>query len=106
MGEVDFHTPSLRSAGQGLTDAAGRVQREWQSLVSTVKGMGDMFGDDMVGSLIGMSYQAAHEMADESYTSAAEQLQYLGEGLNVMAEMYDRTEEANTTSMDQFGRAM
>jgi len=104
--EVEFHTPSLRSSGKGLSDAGGRVDQEWKGLKNTVQGMGDMFGDDMVSSLIQMTYQIAQEMADESYTSAGEQLKYLGEGLNVMADIYDKTEDATTQTFDRFGKAM
>lgn len=105
-GQLDFHTPSLRSSGQGLTDAAGRLQRGWQSMLSAVQGMGELFGDDLVSSLIGTSYQIAQQMAEESYGSAIAELQFFGEGLVVMADTYDGTEQGIKAGIDQIGRAM
>lgn len=103
---VEFHSASLRQGGHGLQDAASRLHAEWQALVATVQGMGQVFGDDMVSSLIGTSYQAAHQMADESYTSAAQGLHDFGEGLVVMADVYDRTEQATTDAATSVGRAV
>jgi hypothetical protein len=104
--EVQFHPPSLRGAGQELAAAAGRLQQEWQALLGAVRGMGEMFGDDMVSSLIGTSYQIAQEMAEESYTSAIQELRGIGDGLVVMAEVYDRTEQGITTGIDRLRGAM
>jgi hypothetical protein len=68
--------------------------------------MGEMFGDDMVSSLIGMSYGAAQDMAAESYASAADGLAGFGQGLAAMADVYEKVEDANTTTVDELGRAM
>jgi Excreted virulence factor EspC, type VII ESX diderm len=102
----DVHPPSLREAGQGLQDAAERVATAWQTLQGAVQGMGEMFGDDMVSSLIAMTYGAAQDMAAESYASAAEGLAGFGAGLSAMADVYETVEEANTATVDDLGRAM
>jgi enoyl-[acyl-carrier-protein] reductase (NADH) len=104
--QLQVHPPGLRRSGRSLQDVAERVASAWQDLQNTVHGMGEIFGDDMVSSLIGTSYQAAHEMANESYTSAAERLRDFGEGLVVMADVYDRTEQANTDASASLGRAV
>jgi hypothetical protein len=104
--EVDFDTQSLRSAGGGLTDVSTQLGQQWQALLANVKGMGELFGDDMVGSLIGMSYQIAEQMADESFSSAIEELQFFGEGLGVMADMYDMTEQGIGDNMDQISKEL
>lgn len=104
--QLEVHPPSLRQAGRGLQDVAGRLKSEWQNLHNTVQGMGEMFGDDMVSSLIGASYQAAHGMAQDSYTSAADGLADFGDGLVAMADVYDKVEDATTEASSQVGRAV
>jgi hypothetical protein len=68
--------------------------------------MGDIFGDDMVGSLIATSYQAAHEIANDSYTSVAEGFQDFAGGLQSMAATYADAEQRTTDDVRQVGRAI
>lgn len=104
--EFQVETTSLRGAGTGLTSAAERIQQQWEGLKSTVEGMGELFGDDMVGSLIGMSYGIAQQMADESFTSAIGELQFFGEGLGIMADAYEQTDQGVGTGMDQIRKEL
>lgn len=87
----------MRSASEALTSA-------WQALDSKVTGMGDIFGDDDVGGLIGMSYQAAHDIAAENMTSVIEALGGFGEGLDGMAAGYEENEAAVEQSFSKFER--
>lgn len=94
MGDsVEVTTSSLREAGQGLEEAAERLDRLWGEFTAQVQAMGDIFGDDMVGGLIAASYQAAHEIASSHYGSVVESLRGFHEGLSVVAEGYDRVEQ-------------
>lgn len=104
--ELDFNSESLRASGTGLSDTADQLGQRWQQHDADVKGMGEMFGDDMVGSLIGMSYQTAHEMAGESFTSAIDELGFHGEGLQVMADNYDYTEQGISADMDSISKEL
>jgi Protein of unknown function (DUF2580). len=104
--QLEVHPPSLRRAGKELQDVAGRLKTAWQDLQNTVQGMGELFGDDMVGSLIGTSYRSAHGMAHDSYTSAAEGLRDVGDGLVVMAEVYERAEQATIEESSTVGRSL
>lgn len=104
--ELRFHPPSLREAGQGLSDVGERLAAEWQALVSTAEGMGDIFGDDDVGSLIATTYQAAQQIAEESYGSAAEGFGEFAGGLTEMADTYEQTEQATTEGVQDVGRAV
>ena len=104
--QLEVHPPSLRRAGKELQDVAGRVETAWQDLQNTVRGMGELFGDDIVGSLIGTSYQSAHGMADDSYTSAADGLRDIGDRLVVMADVYERVEQATIEESSTVGRSL
>lgn len=95
---------SLRDAGGLMGKAAEALEKEWTALDAKVQGMGDIFGDDDVGGLIGMSYQAAHEIAQENLTSVMEALGGFGEGLTDMAQNYEDAESALTESFKKFER--
>ena len=99
--DVTFHPPTLRRSGQGLADVADRLLREWQGLLNDVRGMGDVFGDDMIGGLIGASYAAVQDAAEESYDSAVEHLHGMGSRLAEMAEVYEVTEQASRQDFGQ-----
>lgn len=105
-GHLEVHPSSLRQAGKGLHDVAGRLRQAWQDLENTARGMGGIFGDDMVSSLISASYQAAHGMAQESYTSAADGLEGFADGLAAMAEVYDKVEQATTDASATVAKAV
>lgn len=93
---MDVSPASLRSAGTGVANAADALSQQWQSLLSTAQGMGDIFGDDMVGGLIGASYSVAQDIAGGSFASALEGFTRITDGLKAMADLYDTIEQANT----------
>jgi len=102
-GEFTAQPDELQAAGQSMVDVAGRLATAWQGLQATVQGMGELFGEDMVSSLIGMSYGAAQEMAAESFGSAAESLGWFGDGLAAMADQYRAAEAASAAAIDDVG---
>jgi hypothetical protein len=95
--ELLFHSPSLIKAGTDLQKAAVKLNTEWESLQTASQGL--TFGDDIVSSLIGISYQVAGGMAQKTYGSAAEGFASYGEAIAIMAGVYTTTETANTDDM-------
>jgi uncharacterized protein YukE len=96
---------SLHTAGHGVANAADQLSQQWQSLTSTAQGMQDIFGDDMVGGLIGASYGAAQQIAGDSFSSALDGFAQIADGLHAMADLYDTTEQANADGFDGRGDA-
>lgn len=90
---------SLRTASRGVTAAAQQLSQQWQTLQSTAQGMGDIFGDDMVGGLIGASYSAAEGIANDSFSTALDGFGQIADGLGAMADLYDTTEQDNTDTV-------
>jgi hypothetical protein len=97
---------TLREGGQAIYEIATRVADEWQRFSATVKGMGDIFGDDPVGSLIGTSHQAAHGVAERCLNSVATGFGGFGRGLGKMADSIEDTEQANTGHFNRIQRAI
>ncbi|MGK5742710.1 WXG100 family type VII secretion target [Micromonospora sp. URMC 103] len=89
---VEVDVDALRRAGEQLTRAAERLDREWAAFSSQVQSMGDIFGDDAVGGLIGASYQAAHQIAAECFVSVAESFDDFGAGLEESADNHEANE--------------
>jgi hypothetical protein len=93
---------SLRTAGRDLTGVADQIDEIWQQFVAQVQGMGDIFGDDMVGGLIGTSHEAAMEVADDCMNSVIDGFADFGDGLLDMADSYEQTESGATDLMKGF----
>jgi hypothetical protein len=104
--ELRFHPPSLRDGGQSLSDVSERLAAAWRALEATAQGMGDIFGDDDVGSLIGTTYQVAQQIAAESYQSAAQGFGYFGGGLRQMADDFEQSEQETGEAVSDVGGAV
>lgn len=94
-GGYEVHPPALQQGGSELAAVAEQVSAQWEALRARTAAMGDIFGDDDVGGLIGMSYQVAEEIAGECLRSVVEGLRGFGAGLGVMAERYELAEQDN-----------
>ncbi len=90
-----------REAGQDLHVTSRRLAREWAAFSNQTLGMGDIFGDDPVGSLIGASYAAAHDIADRCFSSVVAALAGFADGLVTSAEAHERNDEACAERFNQ-----
>jgi hypothetical protein len=96
---------SLREAGKDLFGCAQQLNTQWQAFDAQARGRGDIFGDDMVGGLIGASYQVAHQIAGGAYLSVVKSFAEFGQGLAAMANSYQATDESTSAAFDRFGNA-
>ncbi|MEU7573365.1 hypothetical protein [Micromonospora sp. NPDC049240] len=103
MKPLDIDPVQLRAAGDGVRTAAAQLEARWQRLRGTADGMGDIFGADDVGGLIGASYRAAQQIAECSVTSVLAALTGFGDGLVDMGDAYDRIEEDNAALFRRLG---
>ncbi|WP_435208530.1 hypothetical protein [Micromonospora sp. bgisy143] len=93
--DLQVHPPALRQGGGHLNEVADQIAAQWEALRAQAASMGDIFGDDDVGGLIGMSYQVAEEIAAECLGSVIDGLRGFGDGLTLMADQYDVVEQDN-----------
>ncbi|WP_422736845.1 hypothetical protein ACN263_25580 [Micromonospora sp. WMMD729] len=93
--DLQVHPPALRQGGGHLSEVADQIAAQWEALRAQAAAMGDIFGDDDVGGLIGMSYQVAEEIAAECLGSVIDGLRGFGDGLTLMADQYDVVEQDN-----------
>jgi Excreted virulence factor EspC, type VII ESX diderm len=95
--ELVAQSLTLRKAGQDLQKAADDLDREWRAIQGVASSV--TFGTDVVASLIGASYQAAHQMAQKTYGSAAQAFSNFGAAIAAMGGVYDKTEQTNTDNV-------
>lgn len=101
MGGEHRRSPSsLRRSGEGLQQVSRTVHEEWQKLRTTAQGMGDIFGDDIVGGLIGAAYREIEDVGNDTFTSAGEDFHVMGDGLTTVADRHEEMERAHTGVLD------
>ncbi|MFI7575899.1 WXG100 family type VII secretion target [Micromonospora sp. NPDC049497] len=103
MRPLDVEPEQLRSAAAGVRQAGERLELQWQRLRATADGMGDVFGGDEVGGLIGASYRSAQQIAERSVTSVVGAFTGFGDGLASMGDAYDAVEERNAALFHRLG---
>ncbi len=102
-GQLSVDLDSLQHGSAELSRVAETLGQRWSELCGQVEAMGDIFGDDDVGSLIGVSYQAAHQVADESFRSVVDSLGWFGGGLALMGRRYAEIEQQIADRFAQLG---
>lgn len=101
-GEMDIQSGSLRQAGSDLHRAADALDKAWQAFQPDAKNL--KYGEtDMVGSLIGSSYEAVLEWAHTTYDSAAKAFTSFGDAIHSMADTYDSADEATESAAQGVG---
>ncbi|ACY96378.1 MULTISPECIES: WXG100 family type VII secretion target [Thermomonospora] len=95
MSDYRIQAQSMRTAASELERAGERLAEQWKAMLAAVQGMGEPWGSDDIGMLIGMSYKAIEAQADESLTGVAEELGAMAEGLRRAADNHQKAEEKN-----------
>jgi hypothetical protein len=103
MPEHIYKVSTLRDSGKGISKQGEQVQTEWGQLKSTSEGMGDIFGDDDVGGLIGMAYQTVFDLADEAFTTAADDFTAFGDALNKAGDNQEESEKTHADLLQRIG---
>jgi hypothetical protein len=102
--ELHARTADLRSAGERIRQAGQQLDTDYKSLTAQLKGLGGVFGEDMISSLLKASYESAEGVATDTFTSAAEGYVDFAAGLAKAAGHLDDTERENVGGVQQIGR--
>lgn len=92
--DIGASANELLGLGKSLTGDIDSFQAQTEALTNA-------FGNDDLGSAIGMIYQVASEAAFESFHDNAEGLSEIGQGLQTMAQDYSQIDLANKDSFQQ-----
>jgi hypothetical protein len=101
-GEMDIESGSLRQAGSDLHRAAQALDQAWKAFQPDAKNL--KYGEtDMVGSLIGASYEGVLAWATTTYESAATAFTSFGDAIHAMAEQYDGADQSTEAATHRVG---
>lgn len=103
-GEKRFNVTNLRDSGKGMTEVGEKVRAEWEQLKAEGEDLDGIFGNnemDDVGSLIRMAYEVIHGLADEAFTSAAEDFNAFGEALTKAGDQDEEIELFNKDILEK-----
>lgn len=93
MSDLEIVTQTLRDAGKQLGGVADQFTSELQSLQSELASLGEPWGQDDIGMLIGIAYQEVVSFALEVFFGALDEMRESGSDLGRIADMYDAVEK-------------
>ncbi len=106
MENTEIYPDQLQAAGNELGRVAQDLGTRFQRLVGEVGALAAPWGNDEIGMLIGESYTAVQELAQETITSIVTSLEDFGTGLIDFAEAARRTDEDLARTFQQLGRQL
>ncbi|MEV4754457.1 hypothetical protein AB0J86_04960 [Micromonospora sp. NPDC049559] len=98
MDPLDVDVDSLRQGADELERAKESVRATFEAFQAMAANYADAFGGDEIGMLLGIAHQACLDAAKECFSTNITELESYAEGLQEMAESFQRTEEAVTAS--------
>jgi hypothetical protein len=102
---IDIRSGTLRQAGLDLHRAADALDQAWKAFQPDAKNL--KYGStDMVGSLIGASYEAVLEWAHTTYDSAAKAFGSFGDAIRTMADTYDSADQDSADAAERAGEGL
>jgi hypothetical protein len=93
-GAITIRPESLRAAGRELSQVGDRLRQMLDSLEQEVlTGIGEPWGNDNIGQLIGQAYKEVVHWAFDILRGLLNEILASGADLKRMAEMYERLEQ-------------
>ena len=89
---LDINSDSLRQAAQQLTGIAEDTDGTLQMFQNLIDSIGNVWGDDDLGSIIGMIYQGAMALVINCFMSNLDTLDSYCERLGIAANNYDEVD--------------
>ena len=103
MSSISHDPAVVRTAAHDVGAVGAQLSNAWAAFSGRVAAMGDIFGDDPVGGLIGASYRAAHAIAERSFSSVSQALHGFAAGLTTTADRYAQREQDVCDRFDGLG---
>jgi hypothetical protein len=100
-GELQVDFEDVHRAGAGIASSAQALRAKVQSFQAELQGFGQPWGNDDIGSLIGMCYQAIYEAAMECFADNIGELAGQAEGVQAMAATYREAEDASAIEVNR-----
>jgi hypothetical protein len=93
MRDVDVDSESLRHGKINIGQSAQDTDTALSGFVAELESHGEPWGNDDLGSMIGLSYQGIFDAAMECFNSNLDVIDDYAESLGTAADEYDRTDQ-------------
>ncbi len=101
MAEMRVDAEDIHRAGTGIASSAQALQAKLQEFQAELQGFGAPWGNDDIGSLIGMCYQAIYEAAMECFAENVGEMGGQAEGVKAMAATYREAEDTTAIEVNR-----
>jgi hypothetical protein len=91
----------MRTSASGIHSSASDLKSKVAALQQKLAGHGEPWGNDDVGSIIGMLYQGASELVFDCYDDNIGGLEDHAEGVHAMAAEYFGAEDASDVEVNK-----
>ncbi|ATO14075.1 hypothetical protein CO540_09710 [Micromonospora sp. WMMA2032] len=95
----EVHPPLIRAAGKGVADLATRFSGELEAFEARMRGYGEPWGADDIGSLIGIAYTEVANYIVDCVGMATEEFTSAGADITGMADAYERVDDDGAGTM-------
>lgn len=102
MSAIEIVPESLRQAGNGLSQVCSELESELNSLESELQSMGEPWGNDDIGSLIGVAYQEVVAWAFDCLKDVLHELCESGTDLINQATQWEDKEQQVSADFQSF----
>ncbi|GIF66123.1 hypothetical protein Ais01nite_41580 [Asanoa ishikariensis] len=102
MADLGVDSAALRYSGGGVRNTAEDMSQRLAAFQSELASYGQPWGNDDLGSLIGMAYETVLDVAMDCITENLGGLAEDGAGLVGMADSYDAVEQENVAGSQAF----
>jgi len=98
---IQLDLDSIRQGADELDAATEMVEGLFDQFKSSVEGLADSFGGDMIGSLLDLAHQAVMEAINECISTNIEDLLDYANTLREMADNHESTDDDVASIFDQ-----
>lgn len=99
---LSVNPDGLRTAKSSINGSKEDLAAAIESFKADVAALGDPFGGDLIGMIVGTAHQVCMDVAAECFDSALGAVDYCTEKLGSMADSYDTTENDIAASFAPF----
>jgi hypothetical protein len=97
---------SLRGSAGSLDQVVDRLADALAEFEGTVQALGEPWGADDIGTLIGELYHGIHDLAMGCFEGNGEVLGQFAEGLHTMADTFDEVEQEIDAGLRRIGQLL
>lgn len=102
MAAININVEAMRESAGRIDEARQGIEGVRDSFMSSIENMGDPFGGDMIGMLLGIAHQAVVNAVGQCFESNITELETYSEGIRTMADRYEQTEQDIAAEFDKF----